>query len=258
MRQWKLTDPYERYFTRRAEIVAELFERDPASIDGIALAMVSLNALAWYRYTSKVVDDRVKGTGNGKDLIRFRRLLTDYCKSSFENRMSIPGLVRAIRRREELKSFEELIRTKFQIVGMSAPRQPTEDPPIPEFEAWTREQKLTLPDDFPGCDHAGCIYRHYRNSVIHELRIAKGRDAGYFGEDAHPTPIYYMNYGGRPGIEPKEDDEDAATRFMNEDPVDYMRFGIKPKYLLQLLREAIVSLREWALENDRDIFPDDA
>jgi hypothetical protein len=241
---------------KRADVVAELFERNPGSIDGIALAMVSLNALAWYRYTSNAVGDQVKGTANGGDQIRFRRLLTEYCTASFKNRMSIPELVRAIRKDDELKSFEGKILAKFPVIGMSSARQPTEDPALPAFEAWAKEQGLTLPSDFSRYDHAGCIHRHYRNSVIHELRIAKGKDAGYFGEKSHSTPIYYMNYMGRKYLGPKkDDDDDAAIRFMNEDPVEYMRFGIKPMYLLQLLREAIASLREWALKHDRHIFP---
>lgn len=252
MRALDITDPYDRYFAKRADIIEELFQRDPSSIDGIALAMVSLNALAWYRYTSKAAPGKEKRG----DQARFRRLPVEHCRSSFLNRMSIPELVRAIGGRHKLKRFEGAIKDRFPIIGMSFTRQPSEDPAIPVFDEWAKEQQLELPDDFPGCDYAGCITRHYRNSVIHQLRIAKGKDAGYFGESAHSTEIYYMNHRGRIGIEPEQDDEQAAIRFMNEDPVEYMRFGLKPMYLLKLLREAIESLRKWSLENDTHLFED--
>lgn len=254
VRRLQLADPYDRYLNNRVNVIEELFRRDSSSIDGIALCMVSLNALAWYRYTSTSVpaSDRVK---KSKHQEQFRRLVVEH--TSFENRMSIPELVRALRKcDEELKAYESHIRHRFQVHGMSLARQPSEDPPMAVFENWANKNGLVLPRDFPGCDHAGCIFRHYRNSVIHELRIAKGKDAGYFGETAHETPIYYMNFRGRIGAEVVEDEDERALRHMNEDPVNYMRFGIKPTYLLQLLHEAIASLRQWSLKNDFHLLED--
>lgn len=245
VRRWAIMDPYDRFFGKRAEVVATLFGRDEWSIDGIALAMVSLSALAEFRYRKEVFATK----RSGKDQNRFRRLLEEHCPS-FENRVSIPELLRALRR-NGLQSLEARIAAEYPVNGWFAGREPEEDPMATDFERWADSESLSVPEQVPICDYAGCIFRDYRNSVVHELRIANGRDAGYFGDKAHRTPVYYMNCDES---ERGETEDERRESFLKVDPVEYMRFGVKYPYLLQLLREVILSVREWSLLNNVNLF----
>lgn len=239
VRRWKLTDPYDRYFTNRANRVEQLFKENPESIDGLALVAIALGSLARFRFASEVPDKEYE-----RDQKRFRLLVTQYCPS-FVNRVSIPELVRHARKNPDHAVFEKTIKAKYPIHGFSLARQAAlEDPLVEDFNAWADEQNPPLPRELRVYDYAGCIHRHYRNSVIHELRVASGRDPAHGLADEDDYPVFYQNYSG--GKHPLE-----------ADPVEYMRFGVFPSYLLKLLREAIASLRQWSVDNDRDIFPED-
>lgn len=239
VRQWRITDPYDRFFQNRVNVITELFERDPYSIDGTALAVVALSALAERRFADET------GPRVGKDRRRFRMLLTEHCRS-FENRMCIPEIVRLARRNHRWTQFEQPILQRFPIEGGMRMRRLDEDPTVAEFNAWADEQSTPIENGLREHDYAGCIFRLYRNSVVHELRPANGREGFYPGPDPSERPIFYSNHAGVQigGVDKR-------------DPVEYMRFGIYPPYLLDLLREAIASLREWALANDQDLFTDE-
>lgn len=248
VRGLEITDPYDRFFKRRTDVVARLFHDDECSIDGIALAMVSLSALAEYRYRKEVFATK----RSGKDQNRFRRLLEDHCPS-FENRLSIPELLGALRS-NGLHALEGRIASRYPVNGGFAAREPEEDPITTDFERWAESEQVSFPEQIPICDYAGCIFRDYRNSVVHELRIANGKDAPYFGDKAHQTTVYYMNCDES---DRGETEDEWRKSFYRTDPVEYMRLGVKYPYLLQLLREAVVSLRQWSLDNDRHIFAED-
>ena len=250
VRRWKIADPYDRYFQNRVDVIAELFAADPESIDGIALAAVCLGALAEFRFASEV---QKSSRGDlDKDQICFRRLLTEHCPI-FVNRISIQEMRRAIRRDSQFARYDEPIRRQYPINAGFIARTSQEDPLATEFNAWADAQQPPIPAELRRYDYAGCIHRHYRNAVIHELRVAKGREASSsLALDPEDYPVFYANQSGH-----RQAGVNAITEILEADPVEYMRFGIHPPYLLSLLREAIASLREWALANDRHIFPDD-
>lgn len=249
VREWKISDPYDRYFKRRADVIEDLFTQDVQSIDAIALCGVALGTLAEFRFLSEMP----KAKRRDKDQYCFRRLLVEHCPS-FVNRMSIQELLRATRRDTQYAPFEQVVKAQYTIQPGYSVRYASHDPTADEFIEWASKQSPKIPEALLTYDYAGCIHRHYRNSVIHELRVANGREAGYFGPDAHEGPIYYTN---GPDEYADASSDDGAERFMNSDPVRYMRFGVYPPYLLKLLREAIAALREWSLSNDRHIFPED-
>lgn len=239
VRRWRITAPYDRFFQNRVNVAAELFERDPYSIDATALAVVALSALAERRFADET------GPRVGKDRRRFRMLLNEHCLS-FDNRMCIPEIVRLARKRSDWAKFAELILHEYPIEGGMRMRRLDEDPEVADFNAWADQQSQPIPKDLREHDYAGCIFRLYRNSVVHELRPAGGREGIYPGPDPSERPIFYSNHGGI-----------QLGGAGERDPVEYMRFGIYPPFLLDLLREAIASVREWAVANDRDLFTDD-
>lgn len=241
VRRWRISDPYDRYFQNRANTVDQLFKEHEQSIDAIALSVIVLGALAEFRFAPEMPTVARRE----KDQYCFRRLLTEHC-ASFVNRVSIPELLLAMRADPQFACFEAPVKAKYPIDGFYRVRQASEDPLAADFDAWADTNCPRVPRQY---DYAGCIHRHYRNAVVHELRVARGREAAYFGDIAEDGPIYYMN--GPHNDDPKLN---AAEQIMRADPVEYMRFGVYPPYLLSLLREAIVSVRDWALANDRDLF----
>lgn len=244
VRKLRITSPYDRYLQNRVAIIAELFERDSHSIDAIALSSISLSVIAELRYSSEVPK-------NGKNQVCFRRLLTEHCHS-FKNRVSIVELLRAVRRIPECTAWEAIVKSKYIIETGYMVRSVNEDPLVDEFREWARGQSPSFPSRLYSYDYAACIFRHYRNAVLHELSVANGREAAFFGENLDDGPIYYVN-----GPDDSDLSKGVLQRFLEADPVEYIRFGIYPPYLLDLLREAISSLRHWALENDRNIFERD-
>ena len=237
-RRMRITYPYDNFFTNRANRVEELFKENHESIDGLALVAVALGSLARFRFASEVSDKEYE-----REQKRFRLLVTQHCPS-FVNRVSIPELVRHVRKNPDHAAFEKSIMAKYPIHGFSLSRQAAlEDPLVEDFNAWADEQDPPFPKELRVYDYAGCIHRHYRNSVIHELRVGNGRDPAHGLADEEDYPVFYQNYS-------------SGKKPLEADPVEYMRFGVFPSYLLKLLREAIASLREWALENDCDIFPE--
>ena len=235
VRLWRLTDPYDRYFKNRADIVEALFNRDAHSIDATALATVALGSLATYRFADVPLS-------TAADQRRFRMLMEQHCPT-FVNRVSISEMLQHARTEKHLASFEEVILRRFPLERLRVARQVSEDPLARDFNHWADKQTPRIPKDLRFYDYAACIFRLYRNSVIHELRPARGKDVQYLGpDDPVQHPIFYANRGAIAG--PQGDD----------DPVVYTRFGIYPPYLLTLLQEALTSLRAWAIANDRDIF----
>jgi hypothetical protein len=225
----RIVDPYDRFWQNRAATIADLFARDSMSIDGIALAVVALSSLAEFRYADL---PRTRD----KDQQRFRRLLTEHCPS-FENRISIPELLRNARHDPQFAGYMAPILSSFPIAGALAVRRTSEDPFVDIFNTWADAQTPSIPDELKNYDYAGCIFKHYRNSVLHESRVGKGREARGYGIDEHDAAIFYDNSSG------------GAV-----DPIEYIRFGIYPPYLLRILREVIISLRSWAITNNCDLF----
>lgn len=235
--RWRITAPYD-YFDRRAAIIDGLFAGDEYSIDAIALSALVLSSLAEWRFRAEIPD------GHEKDQRRFRALLANHCRSSFVNRISIPEMLRQVKRDVQFSALDAPIRGRFPIAPMGARRRAEEDPIVSEFTAWASEQAPTVPEALLHYDYAGCIFKLYRNPVIHELRVAWGREARYTGLEAtEERTIFYSNHAAM-----------SDAPYHQADPVDYMRFGVYPPYLLRLLREAIDSVRAWALDNDRDLF----
>lgn len=233
VRRWRITDPFDRFLSRRLDVIRELFARDVYSIDAMALALIGLGSLAEHRFS----DD--PGPNQGKDQRRFRMLLTEHCES-FTNRISIPELVRHARKSPPLAAYEAAILTTFPVEGMLQVRQICDDPTIETFNAWANAQMPRIPTELYRYDFAGCIHRAYRNAIVHELDPGDGREAIYAGVgDPAAHPIFYANH--------------AAA--IVTDPIEYTRFGIYPPYLLMLFSEAVNSVRAWALANDQDISP---
>jgi hypothetical protein len=238
VRRWRITAPYD-FFETRAAVVEALFVHNPESIDGIVLAGVALGTLSEFRFRDS--SDRRPDPKQR----RFRMLLEQHCPS-FVNRISIPEVLRLTRRDAQYRAFEAPISCRYPIARIFQMRRAEEDPLVSDFAMWRRSQSPPVPDALLAWDYAGCIFRLYRNAVVHELRIANGREAHYVGiERPDERPIFYSNHSSA---------ESSIEAVRDADPVDYMRFGIQPTYLLRLLREAIASMREWALANDTDLF----
>lgn len=237
VRHWRIIEPYN-FFERRAAVAEEMFSRDPYSIDGIVLSTVALSSLADWRYKDEVPN------GHGVNQRRFRALVVEHCVS-FENRVSIPEVLRLIKRKPGFVRLDAPIRRRYPIAMPMQMRLAEEDPPTVNFTAWMSDESLDVPDEILHLDYAGCIFALYRNSVLHELRVAKDREARYVGiEDPMERPIFYANQSGIL----------MQTPLQRMDPVDYIRFGVHPPYLLKLLREAIESVKVWAVTNDRNLF----
>jgi hypothetical protein len=240
VKRWRITAPYE-FFETRATLIERLLVHNPDSIDAIALAGIALGSLSEFRFRDPT--DRAPDPNQR----RFRMLLLQHC-SSFVNRMSIPEVLRMIRRDAQYRAFEAPIASHYPIARVFQMRRAEEDPLAADFRTWASSQSPPVPDALFARDYAGCIFRLYRNPVIHELRVANGREAHYVGIEPHDErPIFYSNHSS------SADSTIEAVR--DADPVEYMRFGVPPTYLLTLLREAISSAREWALTNDVDLFP---
>jgi len=240
LRRRQIESPYD-FFDRRAKIVSELFEQDRYSIDGIALGMIALGSLAELRYADVTFN-------SAKDQQRFRRLLTEHCPS-FTNRVSIPEMVRRGRAKPEHKRFEPAILGRFPVEGNFHVRQVDEDPLVSAFEAWAISTGLSIPMKMRANDYAGRLFALYRNSVAHSLQVANGREASYHIGEVVARPIFYSNHSGQE-VAPNY----VRVKVRNADPIEYTRFGVLPVYILQLLQEAIASLRQWATTNDRDLF----
>jgi hypothetical protein len=237
---WRINDPYD-FLQTRADVVAQLFDRDSYSIDGIALAMVLLGSLSYYRF--KYLKPK-----RAKDQERFRRLLGEHV-STFVNRMSIPEMLRQARRTAKRANLEEAILLRFPVLGNFRARQVQEDPVPSEFLHWADDSKLEIPVEMLEMDYAGCIFKFYRNAVIHSLEVANGREALYHHASLNDERIFYSNHSGTRSVKSQAIEESIDT-----DPIEYMRFGVVPSYLLSVAREAIESVRTWALGKGRNIF----
>lgn len=244
VRRMQIADPYDRFFRKRADVIADLFEADAHSIDAIALAGISLGALAEARFGGDVPPYRRKE----RNQICFRLLLTEHCPD-FTNRTSVPEVLQACVRDRQFPRHEENLAARYASRARRGPWTCSDDPLADDFTAWADAQKPRIPDLLRAFDYAGCIHKYYRNAVIHDLRVAGGRDID-LPDDRCASPIFYT--------EARRDGErgPAAGRSRDLDTIASMRFCIQPPYLLDLLRQAIRSVREWALLHDRNLFTD--
>lgn len=248
VRRLRISDPYDRYLQNRVNIIADLFASDAYSIDAIALAGISLGALAEARFLAEIPPYQRKE----KNQIGFRRLLIAHCPS-FTNRTSIPEVLRACERDRQFPRHEENVRRRYVLSRLLRTWVTSDDPLADDFNRWGDDQIPPIPEFLRSFDYAGCIHKYYRNAVIHELRVGGGREYDSPDEDERGWPIFYAH----------DTDDSAPLEPMGPVVPEFghllrMRFRIFPPYLLQLLREAIPSVRDWALEHDRDLFSDEA
>ncbi|GAC1307739.1 MAG: hypothetical protein NVSMB21_12110 [Vulcanimicrobiaceae bacterium] len=246
VRRMQIADPYDRYLQNRANVIADLFASDAHSIDAIALAGISLGALAEARFAADVPPYLRKE----KNQLCFRLLLTHHCPS-FVNRTSIPEVLRACVRDRQFPRHEENVRDRYAI-GDRRAWLASDDPLADDFRSWGDECRPRIPDLLRAFDYAGCIHKYYRNAVVHELRVAGNRDNDdTYGAEGY-GPIFYTY--------PPEDAELLERTGLRPggDVIARMRFRMHPPYLLGLLREAIASVRDWALQSDRHLFSDEA
>lgn len=248
VRRMQIADPYDRYLQNRVGVIADLFASDAHSIDAIALAGISLGALAEARFASEVPPYMRKE----RNQICFRKLLTTHCPN-FTNRTSIPEVLRACVRDRQFPRHEENVRDRYLIERVGGAWTALDDPLSDDFNAWGDEQKPRIPDLLRSFDYAGCIHKYYRNAVIHELRVAGGRDVDDADSDALRRPI---SYTAEPDV--MRSDERGPLPVRGTEHVARMRFRIYPPSLLSLLRSAIASVRAWALLHDRNLFSDEA
>lgn len=247
VRRSRIADPYDRYLQNRVNVIADLFESDAHSIDAIALAGISLGALAEARFAWEVPPYQRKE----RNQICFRNLLTNHCPA-FTNRTSIPEVLRACERDRQFPRHEENIRDRYVAERFRQNWATNDDPLTDDFNTWADEQKPRIPDLLRSFDYAGCIHKYYRNAVIHELRVARGREIDEPDEYERDGPIFYTD-----ASEGLDVVKGAVLQMSGIEHVVRMRFGINPPYLLGLLREAIISVREWALFHDRNLFSDE-
>jgi hypothetical protein len=247
VRKWEIDNGYD-FLLERLELPEQLFSKNPCSLDGIALTMIVLGALAeFYGEYESVITSTPPPSEKafGDDLKRFRRIMLRFCPS-FDNRLSIPELARALKSATKGKLFTasdmlDPMLQNFKIRELHQARQTTEDPTVAEFKVWARKAKFSPPEMLFKYDYAGLLFMYYRSSVIHELRVANGREAvghleGLFRE---PDPIFYTN----------QSDESPRGIY------DRMRIGFRPLSILAWAKEAIENARVWAHKEDVHIFP---
>ena len=246
VRKWKIDNGYD-FLLERLELPEKLFSSNPYSLDGIALTMIALGALGEFYGEHELVNTSTLLSTEkpfGDDLKRFRRMMLRFCPS-FENRISIPELARALKSATSGKlltaaTMLDPMLNYYVIHGLHQVRRTVEDPTIAAFKAWARNAKFSPPDMLFRYDYAGLLYMYYRSSVVHELRVANGREAvgrpeGLLGE---PEPIFYLNQS------------DNSPRGI----YDTMRIGFRPLSILKWAKEAIENARSWAHKEDIHIF----
>jgi hypothetical protein len=221
-----ITAPYE-FYARRIETVSRLFAEDSTSIDAVVLAGTALTALATWRY------DRSDSRGDQQN---FERLLLEYW-AQYDDRVSIPEMVRWLDSRPANERSQELIDAilgAFPVRFDMSIRSTRDDPARVEWERWMRcsGNGFREGDRF---SYARILFRHFRNSVQHRLFIADGHET--FALGTYDSPFFYANHG-----------------LAGQMTVHGIRFGFQHRYFEPLLRDVVVAVRHWAVENRRDIF----
>jgi hypothetical protein len=247
IRKWQIDNGYD-FLLERLELPERLFSENPNSLDGIALTMIVLGTLAEFfgEYEAASANPNSSEKVFGDDLKRCRAVLLRFCPS-FVNRLSIPELARELKSATEGRMLTasvilETMLQRFPIRGLHQVREIEEDPTIKEFKTWARQVKFSPPDMLFKYDYAGLLYMYYRSSVLHELRVAKGREAVGLPDalTGRPRPVFYANQS------------DAVSR----GPYDMIRIGFRPLSILEWTKEAIEGARAWAHSEDVNIFPD--
>jgi hypothetical protein len=247
VRKWKIDNGYDFLF-ERLELPEQLFAKNSYSLDGIALTMIVLGALAEFYGHYEVGRTNTSSPPEkafGYDLKRFRRIMLRLCPS-FENRVSIPALARVLKgttngRLLTAVAILEPLLKQFPIRELRQVRRAAEDPAVSEFKEWVHKAKFSPPDMLFKFD-AGLLFMYYRNSVVHELRVANGREAigAPEGLVPAPDPIFYVN---------QSDDSPRGV-------YDTMRIGFRPLSILVWAKETIENARAWAHEEAAHIFPE--
>lgn len=227
------------FMERRERVIAEVIASHrsefgqtvvQSSIDAICLSMVSLAALAEYRYEAEV--------GKGKYPEQFCKLLKNYCGAVFSDRISIPELLQDPRAMERAPDIVAAVRGRYSLPMGGYLYRPTDDPSLDQVEAFLSGTEITIP---PGMlakyEHSRLIYTKYRNPVVHTLEIADGNEPCNMW---HERPgIFYENR-----IKPPQGPLPESIRL----------FGVTDDFVLALLHETIVCLRSWCLKDGKYIF----
>jgi hypothetical protein len=225
------------FMKRRAAVVAHLIERHQtefggpeSSIDAICLSMVSLAALAKFRYQQEV------GPGNYR--AQFRKLLRNYGGDLFSDRLSIPELVQHGPYDGITQTAIDALTRSFPLAGQSMNHALDRDPTVAAAMTELASKAILLSSsDLERFEYSTIIYRKYRNPVIHALNIA---------DDDEPRNMWF----GRPGLF-------YANKLRtnpNRETVAVRLLGVTDEYLLDLLREITQNLRSWCLNERRNIF----
>jgi hypothetical protein len=160
--------------------------------------------------------------------------------------LSIPELARRLKSATDGKMLTaaahlDAILRKYPIQQFPQARQTNEDPIAAEFAKWAKESNFSPPNMLFNLDYAGLLFDYYRNSVVHQLSVARGREAialpdGLFEK---PDSVFYSNQ------------RESTAR----GDYDNMRIGFRPLSILDWARESIENARSWAHQTDTDIFP---
>ena len=225
----EIVNGYLAFLRRRSEKAKQLLAPDPYSIDAIIIAMTGLTSLAELTHPGS------------QSHAAFTKLLIEHCPS-FEERLSIPELLYELGQCPADSAFVASVRTSFRMPAMSDSRLRMHDPLYADFLKWLD----SLPVPRTDCanqmialsTHSRTLFRHYRNSVVHTLNVAKGREA-----IAHPFManldmygIFYSNVG------PATHCFNCNLELHQASPEKYVRFGAQPLYLIRLLEEAADSV----------------
>lgn len=221
----EITVPYDQFYNRRVEIIRDLFERDPRSIDAVVLAGTALTSLATWRYD--------ECGARGCDQKNFERLLLEYW-AGYDDRVSIPEALRWLEDQQPNRQLINAIARKYPVRLDMTLRSVVDDPTRQEWSEWigTLAAGFTRADAF---SYARLLFRQFRNSVQHRLLIADGREAFALGR--FESPFFYTNHG--------------LAEFQS---VHGIRFGFRHRYLEHVLRDVVIAMRAWAVANRRNIF----
>ena len=208
-------------------MIEGLLKADPYSIDALGLMGIVMCSLGKYCYPGK-------GTQR-----QFRLLLREHCPS-FKERVSIPILLRKLKREGGHARFESNCRRAYPLEHNWLVREATADPLEADFLRWTAGLGYRTPSELiDRATYSYLIYVDYRTCIHHELRVGKEHEPFRGLPTEHE--IYYENQS-------KDGDP----------PEEYMHLCVAPDHLLLLLKEAIANLRAWALANRRNLFANPA
>jgi hypothetical protein len=95
---------------------------------------------------------------------------------------------------------------QYPLEGMCAVRRGIDDPPKDRFDEWLAGLttsgvaiSASVRERYEGAAHSSPVYKHYRNSVMHQLQVAEAKEARRPLFDNEPDP-YYANYGAGMGL----------------------------------------------------------